>query len=263
MSETTTKQELAKAPKDMISMLNSDTMQKQFAAALPTHLSPERYCRIATTALRKNPALQKCSQESVFKCLLDLSSVGLEPDGRNAHLIPFKNECTLIIDYKGLVQLVKKSGEVNKIHADVVCEEDHFIFNKGEVTTHQVDYKKERGEAYAAYAEVTYKDGSTQAVVMSKKDIEGIRARSKAGKSPSSPWATDWDEMAKKTVFKRLCKWLNLSPEAQNVLEVSNEEFDMSMRNITPSENPMKTVRPVKAEAAAAEEAIKDAFADM
>ena len=93
-------------PKDMVSMLNSETMQKQFAAALPTHLSPERYCRIATTALRRNPALQKCTQESVFKCLLDLSSVGLEPDGRNAHLIPYGKECTLIIDYKFLLTIM-------------------------------------------------------------------------------------------------------------------------------------------------------------
>lgn len=245
-------------------MLNSETMQKQFAAALPTHLSPERYCRIATTALRRNPALQKCTQESVFKCLLDLSSVGLEPDGRNAHLIPYGKECTLIIDYKGLVQLVKKSGDVQKIHADVVCDKDVFVFDKGEIKAHSVNYKDPRGDVYATYAEVTYKDGTTQAVVMSKDDVEKIRARSKAGKSTNSPWSTDWDEMAKKTVFKRLCKWLNLSPEAESMIAVSNTEFDMGIRNITPSVNPMKPVN-IKNEQtqAEAEDAMQDAFADM
>jgi recombination protein RecT len=108
-------------PRDIKSIIASPAMQQQFAAALPKHLSPERFGRIAITALSRTPKLRECTQESVFKCLLDLSAMGLEPDARHAHLIPYGKECTLVIDYKGLVALVRRSGEVAKIHADVVC----------------------------------------------------------------------------------------------------------------------------------------------
>ena len=113
-------------PRSLKDMIASPQMQQQFAAALPKHLSPERFGRIAITALSRTPKLKECTQESLFKCLLDLSAMGLEPDGRHAHLIPYENrklgivECTLIVDYKGLVALVRRSGEVAKIHADVV-----------------------------------------------------------------------------------------------------------------------------------------------
>ena len=75
-------------PKTLKGWISSDAMKEQFALSLPKHLSPERFARIAITALTRTPKLQQCSKESVMKCLLDLSAIGLEPDGRHAHLIP-------------------------------------------------------------------------------------------------------------------------------------------------------------------------------
>jgi recombinational DNA repair protein RecT len=132
---------------------------------------------------------------------MSLSQFGLEPDGRNAHLVPFKNQrgsydCTLIIDYKGLAALAKRSGQVSYVHADMVCENDQFEFNKGVVVKHEVDFKKDRGKPYAYYAMVRYKDGTEQAAAMTKAEVDRIKARSRAGNS--GPWVTDYDEMGKK-----------------------------------------------------------------
>lgn len=211
-------------------MLCGEQMQQQFKSALPRHLSTERFVRVAITALSRTPLLQECTPESFFKCLLDLSAAGLEPDGRRAHLIPFRNkktgtvECTLIIDYKGLIELVRRSGDVQRIHADVVCENDTFRHSLGEVVEHTYDLRKDRGKAYAAYAQVEFKTGGMQAAILSRSDIEAIRKRSKAGSS--GPWVTDWNEMAKKTAFRNLSKWLTLSPEvADAIASAESTEF--------------------------------------
>lgn len=217
------------------SMLTGDKMKAQFAAALPKHLSPERFVRVALTALNKTPLLADCTQESFFKCLLDLSAMGLEPDGRRAHLIPFKDNragtvvCTLIPDYKGLVELAMRSGAVSNIYADVVCEADVFEYDKGQVLTHKINFRKDRGEPYAAYAIARFKDGSEMCAAMGMAEILRIRDGSQGwkayqkGYAKSSPWADYPEEMAKKTVFKRLSKWLPLSPEFRDAVDVDDE----------------------------------------
>jgi len=212
---------------DMKSLLLGDQFKEQIKLSLPKHLTPDRFCRIAITALTRTPKLQECTQESFFKCLLDLSSMGLEPDGRRAHLIPHNNrklnivECTLIVDYKGLVEMVLNSGDVSNIHADVVCEKDEFIYDLGEVKRHLIDFKGDRGPVYAAYAICTFKDGSKRAEVMGRHEIESIRKRSRSG--DNGPWVTDWSEMSKKTVFRRLSKWLPLSPEIREKIEKDDD----------------------------------------
>jgi recombination protein RecT len=212
-------------------MLTSDAMRHQFAAALPKHLSAERFTRVALTALTRTPKLNECTQASFFKCLLELSSFGLEPDGRRAHLIPYRNnkagntECTLIVDYKGLVELAMRSGLVSTIHADVVCENDVFEYNVGEITKHAIDWRKPRGQAYAAYAVCVFKDGTKKCEVMSTEEIESIRKRSRAGNA--GPWVTDWNEMAKKTVFRRLSKWLPLSADFRDAVEKDDDVIDV------------------------------------
>ena len=91
--------------------LQSPALSTELARVLPTHVTPDRMVRVALTAMTRTPKLAQCDQASFFRCLLDLASLGLEPDGRRAHLIPFENkkrncvECQLIIDYKGLVEL--------------------------------------------------------------------------------------------------------------------------------------------------------------
>jgi recombination protein RecT len=211
-------------------LLAGEEFKSEIQRALPAHLKPERFIRVALTAMTKTPKLAECDKASFFNCLLSLSQLGIEPDGRRAHLIPFENrkrgvvECQLIIDYKGIVELVMRSGNVSNIHADVVCENDIFRYDKGEIKAHQIDFKRERGTVYAAYAICRFKDGTEKSEVMTRDEIESIRKRSRAGQA--GPWVTDWNEMAKKTVFRRLSKWLTLSPEQRDVLEKDDDQLE-------------------------------------
>jgi recombination protein RecT len=209
--------------KDVRELIRSEAMQNQFALALPKHLSPERFARIALTTINKNPKLAQCTQASLMSCLLDLSQLGLEPDGRKAHLIPYGDKCTLVVDYKGLVELARRSGEIADIHADIVRENDFFEFSFG--SNSKLVHKpaiKDRGEPVAGYSFVRLKDGSSSFEVMNIEEIEAVHQRSKA--KDAGPWITDWPEMAKKTVFRRHWKWL---PFASEFSEALDKDYDV------------------------------------
>lgn len=195
-------------------MLKDEAFKQAIGQILPRHITPDRMARAAIAALTKTPKLSRCTPESFTSCMMTLSQLGLEPDGRRAYLIPYENtkagtvECTLMLDYKGIVSLVMRTGIVSNIHADVVCENDIFEYDLGEIKKHSIDFRKPRGSVYAVYCIVTFKDGSKKAEAMSSIDIEAVRRKSPSGNS--IPWKDHWNEMAKKTVFKRLSKWIPL-----------------------------------------------------
>jgi recombination protein RecT len=214
--------------------LQSDAMRKQLADALPKHITPDRMARVALTALTKTPKLAQCDQASFFQALLSCSAMGLEPDGRTAHLIPFANnktgkvDCQLIVDYKGLVELAYRSGMVKAIHADVVREGDDFEFSLGQVVRHvpwawrkdKTEHKQ--GEIIGAYCVITM-EAACKHEVMTRDEIESIRRRSKSGNS--GPWVTDFAEMAKKTVFRRASKWIPLSSEIRDAYDRDDDRL--------------------------------------
>jgi recombination protein RecT len=210
--------------------------------ALPRHLTPDRFIRVALTAITRTPKLAQCDQASFFAQLLTLSQLGLEPDGRRAHLIPFENrkrgvvECQLIVDWKGLAELAMRSGIVANLHADVVRKGDLLEYSAGKVVKHIPHFLRsdeakpeQAGETYAVYALAEFKDGTTKADVLSVDEVQAVRSRSSAGQS--GPWVTDWNEMAKKTAFRRLSKWLPLSPEFRDAIEADDDKVP---HNVTP-----------------------------
>lgn len=236
MATTTALQTQSNGKRSIRDILRSPAMLKEIGMALPQHVKPERMVRVATTAITRTPKLSECEEASFFKCLFDLSQWGLEPDGYHAHLIPFRNnkrqvtECQLIIDYKGYVKLAFQSGQVQAIHADVVRTGDLFDYDRGIVNKHTPHFLRtdphkpdNAGKVIAAYCYVRLKDGAEKAEVLSRDDIENIRQRSKA--KNDGPWVTDWNEMAKKTAFRRVRKWLPLSAELQEAMS-RDEEFE-------------------------------------
>lgn len=232
-------------PKTLADMFNSPAIKRKIAEALPKHLSADRMLRVFGVQLRKNPKLQKCTPVSLVNCLTECSSLGLEPDGRRCYLIPFENKrektvtCTLIVGYQGLAELVLRSGLISTIHADVICENDDFEWNLGEITRHRIDWRRPRGEPYAAYAIAKTKDGGCFTQVMTKDEIYAIRDGSQGWKAfltaKEKGWNTDspWDpanpsaekEMWKKTPFRRLSKWLPLSAEFRDSI-AREEEYE-------------------------------------
>ena len=218
------------APRTLKGLLTQENIKAQFALAMPKHLDPERFARIAITALTRTPKLQETTQESFFRCLLDLSAMGIEPDGRRAYLIPYGKECTLIVSYMGLIELVRRSGDVTSIRAEIVCENDGFSWENGNVT-HTVDWLNDRGAMKAVYAEAKLASGETQTCVLTKSEVDGIRSRSKAGQS--GPWVSDYNEMAKKTAVRRLTKMLPLSSEI--IEHIAKDDDRLPPRNVTPT----------------------------
>jgi len=223
------------------SELEGAAFRDAVARVLPKILTPERFVRVACTAMTRTPKLRECDRASFFSAMLALAQTGLEPDGRRAHLIPFENrkrgivECQLIIDYKGLVDLAYRSGLVQSLHADVVCENDVFRYSMGEVAEHSIDFRKGRGKVYAVYARAVLKSGRTKCEVLSAEEVDGIKARSRSSKN--GPWITDWNEMAKKTAFRRLSKWLPLSSEFREAVD-RDEDAPEELKDATASRAP-------------------------
>ncbi|MBQ9446883.1 MAG: recombinase RecT [Victivallales bacterium] len=212
-------------------------MSAQWAKVLPAVCTPERFARVALSCLNGNQKLAAALQTqtgmvSLSSALMKCAEVGLEPNGRDAHLIPFNTkqgvQIQLIIDYKGLVKLARRSGEISTIVAETVHKSDKFQFSYTEgVICHEPNFDvADPGEAYAWYVKVTFKDGSTQTKMMRKFQIEEIRKRSRSAND--GPWVTDYDAMALKTVFKQVSKWLpNESEkfdEVNKAIQYDNED---------------------------------------
>lgn len=215
--------QLATKRKDIRDFINS--YKGQFAMALPKLLTPDRFIRVALTCVNKNPKLAGCTQDSLLACLLDCAALGIEPDGRRAHLIPYGDKCTLIIDYKGIAELVRRSGEVSTLHCGIVYPSDDFdyAFGTGQFLKHKptIQAREKDEKPMCVYSYVKLKDGQEDFDVMSIDDVERVRKRSRA--SSNGPWVTDFDEMAKKTVFRRHSKWLPLSPELRDKIEKDDD----------------------------------------
>lgn len=215
-----TEQSLAKPSpkKELRQWLESEDFKRQLRSALPENMSPGRFVRIVLTSTMKNPALLSCTQESFFYCLMQLAAMGIEPDGRCAYLIPFKDVCTLIVGYRGISEVLRRNHDVAAIHCDVVGVNDQFVVRYGSrgILDH-VPNIRERGEIWCAYSWVKLPDGSEEFDVMGVEEIEAIRKRSRT--PDKGPWVTDWNEMAKKTIFRRHSKLLPLSPKTREVLE--------------------------------------------
>lgn len=235
---------LTKPPADLRSLISSEKMVKQYERVLPKTLPPDRFVRIALTAITRTPKLLRCDQASFMLALMRCAELGIEPDGYRAHLIPFDNrkrgtvECQLIIDYKGIGDLILRDRNVESIHADVVCKEDEFIYNKGQIERHVIHFDKPRTEPYAAYSIIRFRGGGERSEVMSKEAILSIRDESQGWKAFKAGYAkqTPWDprhphieqEMWKKTTLRRASKWVSLSPLAREVLAVDNLDYGYS-----------------------------------
>ena len=224
-----------------------EQMKGEIARCLPSHLTPDRMARIAMTELRKNIKLQECDPMSFIAAIMQASQLGLEPGIMGScYLIPFFNsklgkyECTFMPGYRGFLDLARRSGQIKSLVARAVYENDVFEYEYGleERVTHK-PAMDERGELKAVYAVALLKDGGHQFEVMSKREIEAVRQKSQ-GKN-AGPWTEYYDEMARKTVVRKLFKWLPCSVEMQkavsldelqevgkqNIKAAASEEFDM------------------------------------
>ncbi|MCK7581139.1 MAG: recombination protein RecT [Chromatiales bacterium] len=205
------------------------------AAALPKHLTVERLSRVALGELRTNPKLLECAPASLMNAIVKASQLGLEVGSAmgHAYLVPYKTECTLIIGYRGMIALARRSGEIQSITARVVYARDTFELEYGleEKLRHVPSTDEDPGPVTHVYAVAKLKDGGIQYEVMTRAEVEAIRKRSRAG--GSGPWVTDWNEMARKTVMRRLFKYLPMSIEMADAMSAEADDDRPSERNVT------------------------------
>lgn len=197
----------------------------KIATALPKHLTTDRMLSIVMTEVRKNPELANCNQQSLISAVIQSSQLGLEPGSAlgHAYLIPFKNnkqgtvDCQFLVGYRGMIDLARRSGQVVSLSAQVIYENDAFEFEYGlDEKLKHVPCRDDRGRFIGAYAVAKLKDGGHQIEVMWKNEIDKVRDTSKA--KSFGPWVTNYEEMAKKTVIRRLFKYLPVSIEMQKAI---------------------------------------------
>ena len=171
-------------PNELRDIIEGPDFRAQLLKALPKAMTPERFVRITATAMMRNPKLMQCSRETFFRCILDLAAIGLEPDGRQAHLIPRKNnkqgtvDCTLIVGYQGLKELLYRNGDILSEHSDVVGDMDTFDYEFG---SNKHLYHKpnihSRGKVFAAYSHIKLPRGEETFDVMNVEEVESDSAQ--------------------------------------------------------------------------------------
>lgn len=196
-------------------------MQNEIKKALPSVITPERFTRIVLSALSTNPKLAETTPQSFLGAMMTAAQLGVEPNTPlgQAYLIPYWNgkekrlECQFQLGYKGLIDLAYRSGEVSVIQAQVVYENDEFTYSFGlEPQLKHVPAMSARGNPTHVYAVFRTKDGGYGFEVMSMEDVRAHAQRySKAYNS--GPWQTNFEEMAKKTVLKRVLKYAPLKSD--------------------------------------------------
>jgi len=201
-------------------------MEPEFRAALPAHIPSAKFIRTAQTAIQLNPDIVNCDRTSLYAACMKAAQDGLVLDGREAALVKFGNVAQYMPMVAGLLKKARNSGDISTISVHVAYEKDTFDYTLGddEKITHKPFLAGDRGKPILVYAVATLKDGGKQRAIMTVSEIEKVRAVSRAKDGPA--WKQWWDEMAKKTVIRRLSKYLPSSTDRDEEFQRAVERDD-------------------------------------
>ena len=197
---------------------------------LPKTLSIERLLKVAQIAATTTPALAECDVPSLVGAIGQCAQMGLEPNTvlGHAYLVPFNvkrkdtrgNErwvksVQVVIGYKGLIDLARRSGQIVSIAAHELCEADHFelVYGLDEKLNH-TPAMGDRGNVVGFYAVAKLQGGGHAFEFMSLHQVREIMKATQS-KGGYGPWKDHFIEMGRKTVIRRLAKYLPLSVEFQ------------------------------------------------
>lgn len=229
---------------------------ERFQAVLPRGWDKDRFQNLVITAVKREPKLLSCfttqgGRLSLLVAAMQCATIGLEPNTplREASLVPRKNkgidECQLMIEYRGLIKLARRSGELSTIDAEVVHERDHFYYEKGlkPILEHRpYDGDDDPGPLKYCYCVATFKDGGIQFVVVPRRVVyNDHRAKSDSWKSessrPYSPWTVFEESMWRKTAVRVMEPFLPLTSEARLGFESDDRRFVIEHDAIVPVED--------------------------
>ena len=228
------------------------SMEGEIKKALPSVITPERFTRMTLSAISTNPKLAACTPASFLGAMMSAAQLGLEPNTPlgQAYLIPYKNkgrdEVQFQLGYKGLIDLAYRSGEVELVQAHIVYANDTFECEYGlEPKLVHKPADSDRGEPIKVYAMFKTKSGGYGFEVMSMDDVRRHAEKySQAYKSGFSPWKSNFEEMAKKTVLKRVLKYAPLKSDFVKAVvqdesiknEISEDMYEVKNDNVFEAE---------------------------
>lgn len=241
-------QALAKTATTVLSCIGTDVWKEEVKKVIPKEIALEAMLRVARSTA-SDPKFNNCDPKSFLLALLKCGRAGLYPDGREAHLIAFGRDVQAIFDVKGICALAGRAGIL--VTPKLVFANDEFTVQEDDGTgktkiTHQVEYRKDRGEIQAVYSRAVMPNGQVDYEIMSSDEIESVRQHYSKAKD-SSPWKNSWGEMAKKTVIKRHSKRWDMSPEIRQALNADDDSIPDS-REIKLAEPIFKERAPETAE---------------
>jgi recombination protein RecT len=233
-----------------------EKMMPEFAKSLPGHVTPEKFVRTSWTAITQTRGIEKLRNvRSLLTACSKAAADGLILDGREAALvIDFRGDVQYRPMMRGLLKLAHQSGDIKSIVVELAHHADEFDYVPTDADapiSHTVDLRKDRGECFAVYALANLRSGGIIFEVMTVPEINKIRDRSdgwkahQAGKIKSTPWSTDWSEMARKTVFRRLSKYLPSSADKAAFMSAMERlDEDYSFETEAASNGEVGEVRP-------------------
>lgn len=212
--------------------INLSKMESQFAMALPKQIQSEKFLRVVMTAVGNSKALISCDRTTLYAACMKAAQDGLLPDGREGAIVPFKNQAVWMPMVGGILKKVRNSGELASIASEVIFEKDKFRYwvdGDGQHIEHEpLVFADDRGKPIGAYAIAKTKDGHVYVETMSVEEIEKVRSVSRT--KDSGPWCDWWNEMARKTVIRRLSKRLPMSTDVEQVIRRDDEMYDLSQK---------------------------------
>ncbi|MFD7793560.1 recombinase RecT [Streptomyces sp. NPDC059759] len=210
-----------------------------FTDALPRHVDRVHFMSVARAIL---PNLSKCSNQSITSALLACARFGLEPDGRQAAVIPYGDTATFQPMYEGYIELMYRHPRVDSVHFNWVREKDAWDYEPTAPSPKDFFHKprvdlteEERGPVILAYAFAWIEGRRSQVIILNRSQAEAIRDKySKAYKkaenkgTKDSPWHTDFDAMWAKSGVRRLVKVVPTSHELAELVQADDDADDNS-----------------------------------
>ena len=197
--------------------------------ALPSGFNKVRFVQNSIALLNDNPAIAKYSKTQIVAGLLKASYLGLDVLSKECYLVPYGAQLNFQIDYRGAKKLAKKYSirPIKDIYAEIVREGDEFekIVDGNNTIVKFKPKPFSDAKVIGAFAVVEYADGGIHCDMMTLKELETTRSKSKA--SNSMAWKDFTNEMYRKTVLHRLCKHIEIDFENMTQLDLWNDSNAM------------------------------------
>lgn len=211
-----------------------DAMAPQWKALFPTAQALQRFSRVVATAIGNNPDLLACDRRSLWAAATMAAQDGLQPDGRDGAMVIYnvkvrrdnkeiwEKHVRWMPMIGGILKKVRASGEILEIAVRVVRQKDKFAYELGdeERIKHIPEMEEDPGPLRFVYSIVKTKDGGVYREVMSRAQVDKVKASSK---SANGPWKDWYEEMAQKTVLRKQAKILPMGDELEAMFSREEE----------------------------------------